>query len=570
MASVVNISNVYFDVDGNIIISFSDGSTYTVKGYSCDHTFGEWTLGIAPTCTSIGYNSRECSRCGHKDYEVFEALGHTYGEGLVLKPSVKSEDGLMLYSCTVCATAKIEVIPGIKYSEGLYYELIEDKEEYKVSDLGTCTDDKIIVPEEYEGLPVTEIGEKAFFDHDHIISIVLPDTIIKIGDKAFANCDGLEDVAMPDTAEIGTDVFRGSIKVEIIVSHEIIFVEAKEASCTEAGNVAYYYCPTCDLCYEDEEGTIRIYDPTIPITHNFIGGSCSNCGTVQNKVLIKSVDTVPYLGKFPLGTLEKAIGLPEKVNVYTADGKAHQLSVVWELSTYDKSTAGSYTIYGHVIAPDFHFADGVSDVIEAKVDIVEAMKGTADIVFVLDISGSMGSYISNVKNNVVSFAQAIEDMGVSARWSAVTYSDYADCGPSEDSKIVMNGASEWFVSASDYKKAINSISLQGGGDTPEVAIDGLMLANTLSTRSDARVFYILLTDAGFKTANKHGVSNMTQAANILAEDGVNVSVITGNSYKSSYSTLTSTTGGIMSNISGNFSRDLINNLVPVIYGEVID
>ena len=558
--------------NGNWWIGDTDtGVKVVAGGEGCPHNYKSWQTGAVANCASIGYDYRECTYCGDVEYRFTEALGHTYGEGYNLKASgSKTPGGLVLYSCEVCGSAKLEVVPGPEYSEGLSYELIDEKEEYRVSDIGSCTDTEIIVPEEYEGLPVTEIGEKAFYGCGDVISITIPDTIVKIGDKAFADCGALEEVAIPDSAEIGLDVFRGSIKVEIVLSHNIVYVEAKEATCEEPGNVAHYYCEMCDLCYEDEEGTIRIYDVTIPSAHEFIDGYCNGCGTYQTNVLIVSVDEIPYLGKFPLGTLEGAIGLPDMVNVYTADGVSHWLDVKWELSTYDKSQVGTYTIYGHIISPEFHYAEGVSDLVEAQVDITDTMMGTADVVFVLDVSGSMGEELNNVKNNIVYFAEAIEKMGVSARWGAVVYSDYVDCGSYEDSQIVMNGAAEWFVSSDSYRDAIGNIKLWGGGDAPEVAVDGLMLAHTMPTRSDARVFYILLTDCNYKDDNIHGVSGMYEAIDILDRENINVSVITESGYMDTYYELANTTGGIMSNIYGDFGQDLIDSLVPIIYGEVID
>ena len=50
----------------------------------------------------------------------------------------------------------------IKYSEGLEYSLNYDGASYSVVGIGTCEDDFVIIPPEYEGLPVTDIGDYAF------------------------------------------------------------------------------------------------------------------------------------------------------------------------------------------------------------------------------------------------------------------------------------------------------------------------------------------------------------------------------------------------------------------------
>lgn len=425
-----------------------------------------------------------------------------------------------------------------------------------------------VIPEDGS---VTIVGSYAFANSEGLVSITIPDSVTDVGDKAFLECDALVEITMPENINIGIDVFRGSIHVEIKVEHTLTHVPAKEATCYEAGNVEHYVCSDCGYFYKDDQASERLYEVAIPASHNFVDGSCTECGKVMDEILIVRVDQVPNLGKFPLGTLENAIGLPTTINVYTKDGVKHELGVAWNLSDYDKSQVGTYTITGVIQSDVFRFDEGLTNSISASIEIVEFMKGTADIVFILDISGSMGDEVSNVKNNIVRFAQAIEEQGVSARWSAITYSDWTcSSAANEQSTIIKNGAADWFISAEEYKSAINGIYLANGGDSPETAIDGMMLANTaLSTRQDARVFYILLTDDSNKVNNHYNINSLDECADVLAADGVNVSVITTTTYYNHYSCLTNKTGGIMTNIYNNFSQALLDNLIPIIYGEVI-
>ncbi len=418
---------------------------------------------------------------------------------------------------------------------------------------------------------VTAIGSYAFAGCETLVSITIPESIEDIGDKAFFECEALVEVKLPDNVNIGVDVFRGSIHVEVIVQHQLEFVAAKDATCEEPGNIEHYKCTNNDHneLFADPNASERIYNVEIPAAHDFDEGVCTKCGKILASVLIVSVDTIPHLGKFALGTLEDAIGLPKQIMVTTADLTRHSVSVSWELSDYKKDTVGEYTIRGHIIAGDLHFADGVSSEVEATIEIVEYMQGTADIVFVLDATGSMGDEITNVKNNISEFAARLEGKGVSARWSVIDYRDFEE-DPSEITHVIMNGASEWYTTAEEYATAIGSISVYGGGDFEEVAIDGLMLATTLETRKNARTFYILVTDATHKVANNYGVTNMNELAEILAEKDVNTSVIAPTGYYDDYKILATSTGGIMANIYGTFQDDLFNALVPIIENEVLE
>ena len=63
---------------------------------------------------------------------------------------------------------------------------------YSVS-VGECTDYAIVIPSEYEGKPVTAIGDSAFLACDNITDITIPDSVKAIGKFAFTGCNKLRD-----------------------------------------------------------------------------------------------------------------------------------------------------------------------------------------------------------------------------------------------------------------------------------------------------------------------------------------------------------------------------------------
>ena len=102
-------------------------------------------------------------------------------------------------------------------SEGLEYALNIDGDGYYVKGIGICTETKIIIPSEYEGLPVTEIGYGAFMDCDLLESISIPSSIISISDYAFKGCFSLENVTLPySLTSIGAYAFADCTAVESI------------------------------------------------------------------------------------------------------------------------------------------------------------------------------------------------------------------------------------------------------------------------------------------------------------------------------------------------------------------
>ena len=86
------------------------------------------------------------------------------------------------------------------YSEGLEYELSDDKTYYSVVGMGACTDTDIKIPNIYNNLPVKRIGESAFNYSYNIESITIPGSVtdIDIDKYALAKCYSLTSIEVSD------------------------------------------------------------------------------------------------------------------------------------------------------------------------------------------------------------------------------------------------------------------------------------------------------------------------------------------------------------------------------------
>ncbi len=65
------------------------------------HEFGEWVVLKDATCTEEGVLERECSVCGDFEYETIEVIGHNYEASYVIEPDCDDE-GYTVYECTEC------------------------------------------------------------------------------------------------------------------------------------------------------------------------------------------------------------------------------------------------------------------------------------------------------------------------------------------------------------------------------------------------------------------------------------------------------------------------------------
>lgn len=81
-------------------------------------------------------------------------------------------------------------------SEGLEYSFDKygSPYGYVVTDIGSCTDNNVIIPSEYKSRTVKSIGDNAFKDCIGITSITIPDSVTSIGYEAFSGCTNLESI----------------------------------------------------------------------------------------------------------------------------------------------------------------------------------------------------------------------------------------------------------------------------------------------------------------------------------------------------------------------------------------
>ncbi len=181
--------------------------------------------------------------------------------------------------------------------------------------------------------------------------------------------------------------------------------------------------------------------------------------------------------------------------------------------------------------------------------------GKADIVFVIDKTGSMGGAINNVRNNISKFADAlINEYNIDANFALIEFQDITYDGINS-TILHKSGTSNWFTDINKFKAEINSLQPDNGGDYEETPIDGLEMARRLDFRNNANRFVVLVTDASHKNNNNYGVRDLTHMTDLFVNDNVVVSVISQDTFN--YSKLNTLTGGMWGYIYGDFSVNLL-------------
>ncbi len=135
--------------------------------------------------------------CGHD--EKGEEGAHTWnGEHKCTVCDYQGEhDYDKNWECVECSFAYV--------TAGLKYTLSEDGNSYAVTDFDETTDKHLVIPSEYEGKPVTAIGEWAFSGSDFLTAYI-PDSVLSIEANAFYNNIRLISVTLGEGIESIADL----------------------------------------------------------------------------------------------------------------------------------------------------------------------------------------------------------------------------------------------------------------------------------------------------------------------------------------------------------------------------
>ena len=305
-----------------------------------DHDWDEGEVTTPETCTQEGVMTYTCELCGTIKIEVIEKLPHIPGVAFREneKPATCEEIGsyeLVIY-CSVCEeeisreaetiaplghtvsaswswneevhyktcandpTERLEVaehnfvnnectvcgyIETLEPTEGLIYKLSSDRTYFIVSSIGTASTSDIVIPADFNGLPVKALGDRSF-QYTNISSITIPSSVTSIGEMAFYTCRGLTSVYITDIAAWCAIDFRGSLSNPLAVAQNL-YVNGDLVtdliipdSVTSIGDQAFAGCTS-------------LTSITIPDSVTSIGGDAfSGCESLTSITIPDSVTSI--------------------------------------------------------------------------------------------------------------------------------------------------------------------------------------------------------------------------------------------------------------------------------------
>ena len=173
-----------------------------------------------------------------------------------------------------------------------------------------------------------------------------------------------------------------------------------------------------------------------------------------------------------------------------------------------------------------------------------------DFVFIIDATGSMGPYISQVNSNVQTFVENMQAQGIDGRYAFAKYGDI-NLSQGGDSPVITPPV--FYTDAAAFSAALSSSpNSSGGGDIPESGLEGVLTTlSGLSFRPEATKRMVLLTDAVVHTtADGMSTNTIAGTAATLAAAGIQLDIAgpLGGAVQTQLDPLAAATGGSYHNI----------------------
>ena len=188
---------------------------------------------------------------------------------------------------------------------------------------------------------------------------------------------------------------------------------------------------------------------------------------------------------------------------------------------------------------------------EADVVNRQEVKGTTDIVFIVDKSGSMDSHITDVANNIEKFVRDLESKNVQARLGLVDYES------SKNTTYHDFGGSKFTTDTNAFVGKLKAIRTTGSDEEATTALSHIATSPdyTWGTGKNNRRFAFLVTDEDIDLTPKTPTKDATLKA--LQDAGISLTVVGKKYDEKDFDPLVKGTNGLYLDINKDFA-DLLN------------
>lgn len=161
----------------------------------------------------------------------------------------------------------------------------------------------------------------------------------------------------------------------------------------------------------------------------------------------------------------------------------------------------------------------------------------ADIVILIDTTGSMNRMIATLRDKCVQFSQAMQKQKIEHRFALVGFGD-----ASEDDWCDLY---DFTTDVDQFRTSVEKMKRYDGGDLPESSLDALEKALSLPLADGAMRRFYLVTDAQFHAPSRAGTT-VEALARLLLEKNVLLQVFTQDEFRGDYLPLAGAAGKVQS------------------------
>lgn len=214
---------------------------------------------------------------------------------------------------------------------------------------------EILIPEQIDGVTITEIGYMSFFDCDTVRTIEIPDSVITIADHSFYYSDMLSKIVIGKNVEsIGENAFQYCYKIVEIINKSNLIIEKGSENHGEIGLYALSVTNKNDVYVNkfitDQNGFVVFVDGEKKILVGYVGS--------ENNLVLPNDITEIYQGAFTNQYNLKTVVLP---NSLTKIGDRP----FYNCSAIEYSVIGNAKYLGNEQNPYLYLAKVTDDKIES-------------------------------------------------------------------------------------------------------------------------------------------------------------------------------------------------------------
>ena len=210
-----------------------------------EHTFGEWSYAVLPTCTEAGVQSRMCTGCDLTEEMPAEPLGHDEVQHAAVAATCTEKGNEAYVTCSRCDYTTF------KETEALGHKEVQCKGKD-----ATCTEkgyEPYVFCERCEYRTFKEIPA---LGHDEVQHERKQSTCLEKGWTAYVTCSRCDYTTFKELPLSG---------------HQQAVLAAKQPTCTETGLTVGSYCKLCHI-------TIKAQTVVAAKGHSCKQGICTVCG----------------------------------------------------------------------------------------------------------------------------------------------------------------------------------------------------------------------------------------------------------------------------------------------------